>query len=67
MTDTPNHIAKKQLEIWLAKPVAERFRLGCEMIDEVNKQTEDRIRKQSPGISEGDMRASSSGRCTKMI
>lgn len=26
MTDTPDHIKKKQLEIWLAKSPAERLR-----------------------------------------
>ncbi len=57
MTDTPDYISKKQLEIWLAKPVAERFRLACEAIDEVNAQTEQRIRNHHPGISEGDLRA----------
>ena len=57
MTDTPDHIRKKQNEIWLSKPVAERFALACSAIDEMNKQTEDRIRRQNPGISGGDMRA----------
>jgi hypothetical protein len=57
MTDTPEHIRKKQNEIWLSKPVAERFALACSAIDEMNKQTEDRIKRQNPGISEGDMRA----------
>ena len=57
MTDTPNHIYKKQREIWLSKSLDERWMLACSAIDEVNAQTEYRIRKQNPGISEGNMRA----------
>jgi hypothetical protein len=57
MTDTPDHIRKKQHEIWMSKSLEERWMLACSAIDEVNAQTEYRIRKQNPGISEGDMRA----------
>jgi hypothetical protein len=57
MNDTPEHIRKKQVEIWLAKSVAERFQLGLEMIQEVNQQIEDRIRTQNPAFSEGEVRA----------
>ncbi|HEU5291521.1 MAG TPA: hypothetical protein VFU05_12815 [Cyclobacteriaceae bacterium] len=56
MNDTPDYISKKQLEIWLAKPVAERFQLALSTIDEINKQTEARIKKQNPDISEGELR-----------
>jgi len=55
--DTPDHIFQKQLEIWLAKPEPERFRLTLDAIDEVNAQTEQRIRTQHPGIADGDLRA----------
>jgi hypothetical protein len=57
MKDTSCHITKKQLEIWLAKPVAERFKLALSTIDEVNKQTEKRIKDANPNISEVDLRA----------
>lgn len=57
MTDTPEHIYEKQREIWMSKSLEERWMLTCSAIDEVNAQTEYRIRKQNPGISEGDMRA----------
>lgn len=57
MNDTPEHIRKKQNEIWLAKSVAERFQLGLEMIQEVNQQIEDRISTQNPAFSEGEVRA----------
>ncbi len=57
MTDTPDHIRKKQHEIWMAKPLEERMRLGLEMIQEVNQQIEDRIRGQHPEFSEGELRA----------
>ncbi len=56
MNDTPNHISKKQLKIWLAKSVAVRFELAMATIDEINKQTEARIREQNPNISEGELR-----------
>lgn len=56
MKDTSDHISKKQLEIWLAKPIAERFQLAMSTIDEINKQTETRIREQNPSISEGELR-----------
>lgn len=56
MKDTPDHIVKKQLEIWLAKPVAERFELAFSAIDEVNHQTELRIRQQDPLLSDSEVR-----------
>jgi hypothetical protein len=34
--DTPEHIKRKQLEIWLAKPEEERLRLTLQMNDELN-------------------------------
>ena len=57
MTDTPDHIYEKQREIWMSKSLEERWMLTCSAIDEVNAQTEYRIKRQNPGISEGDMRA----------
>jgi len=56
MKDTTEHISKKQLEIWLAKPIAERFQLAMSTIDEINMQTEARIRQQNPSISESELR-----------
>jgi hypothetical protein len=57
MNDTPDHIRKKQREIWFSKPLEERMRLGLELIQEVNQQIEDRIRAQNPTFSEGEIRA----------
>ena len=57
MTDTPDYIRKKQLEIWLSKPLAERFRLGFELIDAVNQQTLARIKRENPEFSEGELKA----------
>jgi hypothetical protein len=57
MNDTPDYIRKKQHEIWMAKPVAERFRLGLELIDEVNQQIKDRIRREHPAFTEGECMA----------
>ena len=57
MNDTPDHIRKKQREIWFSKPLEERMRLGLELIQEVNQQIEDRIRTQNPTFSEGEIRA----------
>lgn len=57
MNDTPDHIRKKQLEIWLSKSVEERFKLGFELIDAVNQQLQDRIKEENPGMSEGELKA----------
>lgn len=57
MKDTPDHINKKQLEIWLAKPVSERFRIGFSAMDDIHKQIESRIMKQNPTFSAGELRA----------
>jgi hypothetical protein len=35
MDDTPDHVKKIQLEIWLAKPPEERIRLTLQMNDEL--------------------------------
>ena len=35
MDDTPKHVKKLQLEIWLAKPPEERIRLTLQMNDEL--------------------------------
>ena len=56
MNDTPDHIQKKQLTLWLAKPVSERFQIALDTIDEVNLQIETRIKQQTPNISDHEMR-----------
>lgn len=35
MNDTPDHVKKIQLELWLAKPPEERIRLTLQMNDEL--------------------------------
>ncbi|MCS6973277.1 MAG: hypothetical protein N2044_05800 [Cyclobacteriaceae bacterium] len=57
MTDTPDHIRKKQMEIWLSKPVEERFRLGMEFINLVHRQMLSRLREQHPEYTEGELKA----------
>ncbi|QOI96653.1 MAG: hypothetical protein HRU69_03735 [Flammeovirgaceae bacterium] len=57
MTDTPDHIRKKQKERWLSFSDAERFRLGFEMIDEVNEQIKSRIREQNPDFTDREVTA----------
>ncbi len=56
MSDTPDHIKKKQREIWFSKPQEERMRLSLELIQEVNEQIDYRIRTQNPNFSEGEIR-----------
>jgi hypothetical protein len=36
MDDTPDHVKKIQLDIWLAKPLEERLRLTLQMNDELS-------------------------------
>ena len=52
MTDTPDHIHRKQLEILLSKSIEERFLMGLEMMEEVRQIVRNSIRLQNPGISE---------------
>ncbi len=35
MNDTPDHVKRIQLELWLAKPAEERIRLTLQMNDEL--------------------------------
>jgi hypothetical protein len=51
MRDTPHHIHKKQLEIFLSKPVEERFRLGMQMVDDMKMLVEESVKINHPGIS----------------
>lgn len=55
MTDTPDPIRKKQLQVWLSLPEAERFKLGFDMIDEVNEQVKSRIREQQPYLTDKEV------------
>jgi CYTH domain-containing protein len=57
MTDTPDPIRKKQLQVWLSLPEAERFKLGFDMIDEVNDQIRTRIREQQPHLNDKEVTA----------
>jgi hypothetical protein len=54
--DTPKHIHKKQLDIFMNKPVEERFRLGMQMVDDMKSLIEERIRIKNSGISDLDLK-----------
>jgi hypothetical protein len=56
MTDTPLYIHQKQLEIFLSKPIEERFRLGMEMMDDMKCLIEEGIRSKTPGITPAQLK-----------
>lgn len=56
MTDTPDFIYKKQFDIIFSKTPQERFLMGFEMIESVKRMVENSIRKESPSISDIDLR-----------
>ena len=52
MADTPDEIYKIQLDIFLKKPLKERFFLNLELTEFVREMTKRRILSENPGISE---------------
>ena len=66
MTDTPDEISRKQLEILLSKPEGERFRIGDELSSFGKKVLESSIRDENPGISEIDLKTEIFKRCYSM-
>ncbi len=56
MTDTPAFIYKKQFDIIFSKTPQERFMMGFDMIESVKRMVENSIRKETPAISDLDLR-----------
>ena len=56
MTDTPDFIYKKQFDIIFSKTPQERFLMGFDMIESVKSMVENSIRKETPAISDLDLR-----------
>ena len=56
MKDTPDHIYKKQHEIFMSLPLEVRFRQGMAMIDDGRKLVEQSIKNSNPNISEIDLK-----------
>ena len=55
MTDTPDFIRKKQIEIFLAKSDTDKWRLGLGMIDEVWHSVKKSIHIEKPHLSEAEL------------
>jgi hypothetical protein len=56
MNDTPPHIQKKFIEMYLTKSPSERMRMGCSMFQMVKTLLIQRILASKPGISRADLR-----------
>ena len=56
MTDTPNFIRKKQIDIFLSKSESDRWLLGFGMIDEVWHSTKDKIQAENPHFTQAELR-----------
>lgn len=55
MQDTPPHIEKKQLEIWLSKTTEQRFAIGFAQIEAGYNATLNRLRKNHPEKTEREL------------
>ena len=55
MTDTPNFIRKKQIDIFLSKSESDRWLLGFGMIDEVWNSIKDKIRADNPHFTQAEL------------
>ena len=55
MTDTPEFIRKKQIEIFLSKSEDERWRLGFSMIDEVWHSIKAKILADNPHFTKAEL------------
>jgi hypothetical protein len=56
MTDTPDFVYQKQFDIIFSKTPKERFQMGFDMIESVKSIVENSIRKETPAISDIDLR-----------
>ena len=55
MTDTPDFIRKKQIEIFLSKPEHDRWLLGFGMIDEVWYSIKNKIIADNPNLTHAEL------------
>jgi hypothetical protein len=56
MNDTSDEARKKQLEIIFSKSREERLLMGLQMMEDARQMVMNGIRKQTPGISEADLK-----------
>ena len=57
MKDTPNEIYKIQHDIFMKKPLKERFLLNLGLTEFVREMTKRRIQKENPGISKKELKS----------
>lgn len=55
MTDTPDEILRKQVEIVQSKPESVRFAMQIEMMEYAMNKTKEMLRKQHPHLSEREI------------
>lgn len=55
MTDTPNFIAQKQVEIVLSKPISQRLQLLNDTIEHGRQLTRNRLLAHHPELSEDEL------------
>ena len=55
MNDTPEHIASKQVEIYLKMDPQKRFQIATEFIDMGIQIVRDRISSEQPGLTEKEI------------
>lgn len=55
MTDTPDFIARKQVEIVLSKPISQRLQLLNDTIQHGRQLARNRLLKQNPDLSEHEL------------
>ena len=56
MQDTTNEISKKQHEIFMKKPLKERFLLNLDLTEFVREMTKRRILSKKPGLSKKELK-----------
>lgn len=56
LTDTPEHIHKKQLEVIFSKSPEERFLMGLQMTEGVRQIVINSIKIANPSMSESDLK-----------
>ncbi|WP_421773250.1 hypothetical protein [Gracilimonas sp.] len=57
MKDTPRHISEMQAKIIHSKTNEERSIMGAEMVDSVYKMVKERLKEESPGLTEKEITA----------
>lgn len=57
MKDTPRHISEMQAKIIHSKTNEVRSIMGAEMVDSVYKMVKERLKEESPGLTEKEITA----------